>query len=346
VAVALTLAATMLPAPPADAYVVHDADDYWRRHELTWSLRGQTADLGFDDQVQAIQAALDTWAAVTPLTFTQVADCVHPNCTEPDIRVWFTTDPHNQGPGDGDFSQLGGAGHGIYPGTTDAPGLFGDIHLDDSLLWAVDGTVNAKDVQSIVTHEAGHALGLAHATDCPGTASPTRPIMCPLILGIQHDLAPDDVAGIQSLYGPPEHLVDSTVRRESDVVALGDDIVNTTTRGQSVTTSRKRNRQARFVVQVSNDGSGDDIVTLQAPAAPAGFRYLYYAGDTGTTPATGITRGEYEVELDPGQSATVRVTVIVRATAVRHRSQGVRIRATSQRDATRVDVVRAIVKVT
>jgi hypothetical protein len=339
VATALLLVGLVSTTAPAEAYVVEG--HRWHHDDLTWSLRGQPNGVTTQQAATAIQAALDSWAAVTPLSFTQIDDCGGcPN--EPDLRVWFTTNPHGGGV-DPAFGQ--GYGHALYPPTTDGPGLAGDIHLDNSFRWYVDGT-HVPDVRSIVTHESGHALGLKHATACPNQESPTRPIMCPLILGVQRTLGPDDVQGMQSIYGRPDHLVDSTVRRWSDRTAVGNDVVNTNAVGQRVTTSRARGGQATFVVRVTNDGASDDVVALRAPAPPTGFGIRYYAGTTGSTPATGITQGTYEVSLHPGQFAAIRIVVTVKSNAVRHRSRGFSIRATSERDDSRVDVVLPIVAVT
>jgi hypothetical protein len=343
----LALALLAVPAAVGAAEPEYVLEGHqWHHDDLTWSLRGDpTGPVTPSQASTAIQAALDTWAGVTPLTFTQVADCEHGapgGCDEPDLRVWFTRAPHDQGDGDTEFGT--GYGHAIYPGNDDGPGLAGDIHLDNAATWYVNGR-NVPDIQSIVAHESGHALGLRHATACPNRASPTRPIMCSLILGVQRTLAPDDVQGIQAIYGRPEHLIDSTVRRNIDRSFVGNDIVNTNSRGQSVTFTRARGQRAIFFVRVTNDGTGDDVVRLRAPTAPAGFGYAYYAGASGRTPATGITQGTYQVSLGRGAGATVRIVVTVKAGAVRHRSQALAVRATSLRDTSRVDVVRPVVKV-
>ena len=87
-------------------------------------------------------------------------------------------------------------------------------------------------------------------------------------------------------------------------------------------------------------------IRLKAPSPPAGFGVRYYAGSTGTTPATGITQGTYGVNLAPGAGATVRVQVVVKDTAVRQRSTGLLVRATSAADSSLVDAVLPVVHVT
>lgn len=60
-----------------------------------------------------------------------------------------------------------------------------------------DACNNAAYIEDIATHEFGHGLGLGHSTDPASTMWPTYP-WCSRE---SRTLAPDDVAGIQSLYG-------------------------------------------------------------------------------------------------------------------------------------------------
>jgi MYXO-CTERM domain-containing protein len=54
---------------------------------------------------------------------------------------------------------------------------------------------NTYDLQTIITHEAGHFLGLAHATD-------TTAVMYALYAAGSLTLQPDDIAGICTIYPP------------------------------------------------------------------------------------------------------------------------------------------------
>lgn len=60
-----------------------------------------------------------------------------------------------------------------------------------------DACSNAAYIEDIAAHEFGHGLGLGHSTDPASTMWPTYP-WCSRE---SRTLAPDDVAGIQSLYG-------------------------------------------------------------------------------------------------------------------------------------------------
>jgi hypothetical protein len=68
----------------------------------------------------------------------------------------------------------------------------GDIALNDTQAFNINTTY---DLQTVVTHEIGHALGLDHSTTYSADMYPTYG-------GIKRALTADDIAGIQSIYGP------------------------------------------------------------------------------------------------------------------------------------------------
>ena len=134
-----------------------------------------------------IRRALDCWAAVTPLTFTEVADSGlsvgTPGLTHGDPRF-------------GDIRFCGFAststswlGYTYYPSGFTTRG--GDVSLNTTYQFAIGAY---PDLFTIVLHETGHALGLAHV-------SFQGPIMYPYIANVKTGLHPDDIAGIQALYG-------------------------------------------------------------------------------------------------------------------------------------------------
>jgi hypothetical protein len=79
--------------------------------------------------------------------------------------------------------------------------------------WAleVNGESDARDLQSVVTHEAGHMLGLLHpcelggeddAPDCADMPDAAQVAMFPAYSAGQRNLAADDRAGVCHLYPP------------------------------------------------------------------------------------------------------------------------------------------------
>jgi Matrixin len=72
-------------------------------------------------------------------------------------------------------------------GGTDA----GDILLNSNVNWQINSNY---DLQTVVAHEFGHALGL-------GDSSVSTAVMYGTYTGIKQALASDDIAGIQSIYG-------------------------------------------------------------------------------------------------------------------------------------------------
>ena len=68
----------------------------------------------------------------------------------------------------------------------------GDIVFNSNLAWQINSNY---DLESVALHEFGHALGLNEST-VQGAA------MYAYYQGVVQNLAPDDIAGIDSIYGP------------------------------------------------------------------------------------------------------------------------------------------------
>jgi hypothetical protein len=92
--------------------------------------------------------------------------------------------------------------HAYLPGTEALYGaggtLTGDVHVNAAKTW-VDDPFEADDgalydLQTVLLHEVGHALGLGHS-DIDGS------VMFPSYEGGKRSLTADDIAGIQHIYG-------------------------------------------------------------------------------------------------------------------------------------------------
>ncbi len=143
----------------------------------------------------SIQEALSLWASVAPLNFVEVPDIGPPIS---DSQYAFTT-----GMADIRFGHhlIDGFGnvkaHGYYP-SSPVLGLSGDVHFDDYDRWAYVGSLTYPDLLGCAEHEIGHALGLDHSLDLNAVMYPTFHRMNGLGTGF---LTPDDIAGIQAIYG-------------------------------------------------------------------------------------------------------------------------------------------------
>lgn len=158
----------------------------WNTNDLRYGFDGFTGDLTQAQIRGEIEKAFDLWAAVTPLTFNEVAPAQNA-----EIRINFVTGSHGDGsPFDGPSGVLA---HAYYP-PPNGGDIAGDTHFDDAENWTIGGA--GTDLCTVAAHEFGHALGLAHST-VQGS------LMYPYYGGPACALTQDDIDGIQQIYGAP-----------------------------------------------------------------------------------------------------------------------------------------------
>ncbi len=156
----------------------------------------------------AVARAAETWQAVesahVPVRY---QGQIRPRAPEPgEVTVQFDTGAEFPGGHDAaGFTSLLRSGHDLTAAR---------IHLNAADFdWATDGSDRALDVQSIVEHELGHALGLAHPCGDLDTMTPSCTALAPTVRqaldadvmapsitpGSRRVLSPDDLAGLTAL---------------------------------------------------------------------------------------------------------------------------------------------------
>ncbi|TFH07028.1 MAG: matrixin family metalloprotease [Nitrosomonadales bacterium] len=188
--------------------------DKWSKNDLKWIYLNQTGLVNQTRMRYLIHKALHEWGQYTPLTFTEVSVV-----TEANIKISFQRGDHfDSYPFDGTGGTMG---HAFYPPD-------GRVHLDMDESWDDD-----KLFRTLV-HEFGHTLGLGHKVE-----QTMVDIMFPVYLDFVNAIGPDDIAGIQFLYGSKPIATTTTTMRHRITTTMRPRIT-TTMRHRITTTMRHR----------------------------------------------------------------------------------------------------------
>ncbi len=149
---------------------------------IKYYIENKTEDIPENKIKEAFKEAFELWAAVTPLTFSEVTTKSKTN-----IIIRF-------------FSNKSYKKNSVaYVNPYKNPM---EIYFNDDKIWTLSKETPSKesikkspiDLITIATHEIGHVLGLAHSFE-------ENAIMHTTYKGRVRSLHPDDIKGIQSIYG-------------------------------------------------------------------------------------------------------------------------------------------------
>lgn len=180
----------LLPDPPAASPLAFSTTCAWNRTALTYAFDTGTADIGGDDERQAVRRAFITWSAAAPLAFREVG-----TGDSPDVLIRWG----NAKCGDADMTGTVLA-HADYP---PGCGFYGNgmprpLHFDDQEnTWVIGLAASSFDVETVALHEVGHVLGLQHSSVTGAVMFPTTSPNSTVRV-----LSGDDVEGIRRLYPP------------------------------------------------------------------------------------------------------------------------------------------------
>ncbi len=216
--VLLLLIVIALPATQSFGSFAFHADEIGGRQDLRWrskvvrlalsrSMLGDVHSIKFGTDVNAaLERSLQTWEEVTGIRFEIVRSdraSVSPAATAGDGISLITIAPTAEN------IQFLGPGILEFPAATrvffDRNGRIteGDIVLNPIHQFSADGTFGTFDLESVLTHEIGHLLGIGHS-DIPGAVM-SEQIQANGVFGRANFggrvLTPVDLALVRSVYG-------------------------------------------------------------------------------------------------------------------------------------------------
>lgn len=162
------------------------------------------------------------------------------------------------------------------------------------------------------------------------------------------DPGPGTVIGSSSasrlVIAPSDQRPDAQISTASRSGYVGNNVYNRTGYRQTRTLSAGRTQVRTFFVRVFNDGNVKNTFSVTGSAARPGSSVRYFAGDTDVTRAMRSGAG-LRVPLRPGAFTLLKVRLKVLRTAEYGSRKPAKVRAVWSGDGTRVDLVKAVVKV-
>jgi hypothetical protein len=219
----------------------------WPATGLTYSFGPGTPDISGNFEAALGAQAFGLWGNVARVRAAEVPDGGAGSFAG-NMRQWWGSGDHGDG-----FSFDGPGGvlaHCFYPPPVNAGAVAGDCHYDDAETWVTPALGGVGiDTVTVMAHEIGHGLGLAHSAD-------PNALMYPFYSGRRAYLGSDDIAGIAAKYG----------NRSEDVIFQ---IESLTTVPPGKGSFRLRENSVR--IDLHQKGTGAVYQTRFMPSATADF---------------------------------------------------------------------------
>ncbi|CAC5411145.1 MMP14 [Mytilus coruscus] len=249
----------------------------WGKKVLTYKISKGSTKLTLDAVRQTIANAIKIWTDVADITITEITGAP---AADVDIR----------------FEVGGIITHAWYPPD-------GRLHFDDAEAWDQGGP--GANLFPICAHAIGHILGLGHS-NVPGS------MMYPWDPATENpssSLSPDDLAGIQSSFGPSPTTVDPVTQNlldANDLQSRPSGLVGKPAvcymSFQAATKSPAMDMTIAFVEDVYVLIIDDDIGLRRITRTESVFSGIFYNPDAAfTNPKTSYTyfiKGKYIYEFD------------------------------------------------
>ena len=250
-----------------------------------------------DDVVKGeVIRAMNEWMKYARITFSAGLSSTAPRT----ITVKFAARDHNDGyPFDGPNGVLA---HTFYPANPEP--VAGDMHMDAEEGWHAGTNI---DVYTVALHELGHALGLGHS-DQPGA------IMYPYYR-YPSQISPDDIAGIQSIYGTPQAGAPNPGAPTATPAAPAIPVMTMTAQSSTASPLPANMTAVTFSGTVSNP-SGAVVVTWQTDRGASGRATGGIDWTTATIPTPAGTTTVTFTATDNQHRIASKVVTLIRAAPV------------------------------